>query len=744
MNDIIYIVQWWGVIFLIGIISLPLTSYFLDSFYDKGYILSKVVGIALTSYLVFLLGILHIFPFTIATILFVLLLLIILNWYIFIRNKFNITKLNLVCFIGEEVLFFACLLLWAYIRAHKPDIHDLEKFMDYGFLNSILRSTYLPPADMWFPPYPINYYYFGHFTTALLTKLSFLNSSVSYNLMLATLFAFCFTAAGSLIFNITCSLYKKINKNAVIAGFLGSLLISLSGNLHILYAFFLPYKNDSPVPLWNLKFSPFTFPNSYWYPNATRFIPYTIHEFPIYSFVVADLHAHVLDIPFVILCISFIYMLFIKKTFNIFILIFQSLLLSIMYITNAWDGLLYLALTIIVLGIHTYRFIKHKTSVIQTENKISKTILKNLYSVLPLRLPIPLFSFCLSVFLLVGGFIIFTLPFSIYFKPFVSGIGIVCAPSFLIDGFSVGNFHFIGGKLGPFLFESNKEINHCQHSPLWQLLTLYGFFYFFVISFCIFMYKKTKELNLQDIFIFILILFSTLLIIVPEFIYAKDIYPQHYRANTMFKLVYQSFMMLSISSAYIAVRLISYIRKQRNFIVNPYFPFLIVSIVLIGLVMIYPYFAINSYYDNLSQYKNLNGTTYLSTLRPDDYKAIQWINTSIKGQPVILEAQGDSYTDYGRISVNTGLPTILGWTVHEWLWRGSYDIPSPRIEEVKSIYENYNTQTTKNLLKKYNVKYIYIGQLEREKYPKLDDRTLLHLGKVVYRNNSTQIIKTAL
>ena len=50
--------------------------------------------------------------------------------------------------------------------------------------------------------------------------------------------------------------------------------------------------------------------------------------------------------------------------------------------------------------------------------------------------------------------------------------------------------------------------------------------------------------------------------------------------------------------------------------------------------------------------------------------AIRWLDETIEGQPVVLEANGDSYSDYERVSAMTGLPTVLGWYVHEWLWRG--------------------------------------------------------------------------
>jgi len=158
--------------------------------------------------------------------------------------------------------------------------------MDFGFLNSILRSDYFPPKDMWYTPLSINYYYFGHLVTAVITKLTSIPSFISYNLMLATLFALTFTASLSIGMNLFDKLQSSIK--SVFAGLTSAILVSFGGNLTTIYTFFKAYvPAEKPVPFWQLPFLPFGFPNGYWYPNATRFIPFTIHEFPLYSFVVS-------------------------------------------------------------------------------------------------------------------------------------------------------------------------------------------------------------------------------------------------------------------------------------------------------------------------------------------------------------------------------------------------------------------------------------------------------------------------
>ena len=373
--------------------------------------------------------------------------------------------------------------------------------------------------------------------------------------------------------------------------------------------------------------------------------------------------------------------------------------------TNAWDGMIYLVLVSSVILLKNFNF--------RNSGKFFSSGIK-------------------SIAILIIFFFLFSLPFSLNFKPFASGIGVLCAPSFLTNI----------GKLGPFLFEAN----HCQRSAWWQILILYGFFYFFVISFILFIARRKKDIKLlkEDLFILLLILISTILILIPEFFYLKDIYPAHYRANTMFKLVYQSFIMLSISSAYIIVRIASTIKPKKFKILkifNIYWVYLLFTILFLILVFIYPYFAIKSYYGDLKTYSGLDGTVYLKNKYPQDHEAILWINKNIKGSPVIVEAQGDSYTDYARISANTGLPTILGWTVHEWLWRGSYDIVAPRIEEVRLIYESQSLEQTRMLLEKHKVEYIYVGKLEREKYTNINESKFEEFGRVVFESRNTRIYK---
>lgn len=705
---------WYLALLIIGIFFFPLTKKIFNRFsFDSGYPFAKTLGILLLSYFIFVFGVLEILPFNRLCLIFILCLFAIINLYIFkkYRLKLSTNFRALFPFIFEEVLFLASLIFWTYVRGQEPSIHSLEKFMDFGFINSILRTQYFPPKDIWYSPLPINYYYFGHLTGALLIKLTDIKASIGYNLILATIFAQGTTQVFSLIINIIKHFNNKITRlKAFFFGLLGAFAVNLGGNLHTIYVFTKGYPNDAPVPFWTIlsKYNP----TSYWYPNATRFIPYTIHEFPSYSYVVADLHGHVFDIPFVLLTIAILFLLFTEnhkgKIFNFkfsifnqfsnfksqisklftshYVLtnIFLGFMAAIHYMTNAFDGPIYILLTMIIFFF--------------------------MYGFSPV-----LFT---NIIVLIVSFIIFSLPFSAHFTPFVSGIGVNCSPSFLADI----------GKLGPFLFEKGN----CQISPLWMLFVLWGFFW---ISFIIFLLIRNKissneTMKQSNKFILILFSFSIFLTIIPEFFYIKDIYPMHFRANTMFKLGYQAFIMMGLATM-VTFYLLKNVKKTVFFYILT-----TVFIFFLFFPSIYPFFSIPSYYGNLQREVDVDGSTWLTSSYPEDKEIIDYLNLHEKGQPTILEAQGDSYTDYERISAYTGLPTVAGWWVHEWLWRGSSDVIGKRIPEVVDLYESTDLNKTKDLINKYNIKYIIVSRLEKEKYPHLYESKFNVIGKLVFKSSN--------
>lgn len=710
LSDINYILWWWLVLLFLSAFSFPFVISIFRNFWDKGYIFSKTVSAILLTYLIFILGVPHFLPFTQNSILLLLLLAGFLIYRFLAQNnsaRFKIIKKiftqNWKIFLFEETLFLVILIFWSIIRSFAPDIEGLEKFMDWGFVNSALRSRFMPPVDMWFAGEPINYYYFGHLIFAVLTKLSTIPSAITYNLSIATICALTFTSGFSIASNLSFFFLKNIKPkilhlrplNYITAGLISAFLLTFGGNLHSVYKI---TRNNIENNNGKLVLSLEAFQSaatSYWYPDATRFIGFdpettdkTIHEFPIYSFVVSDLHGHLNDVPLVLLFIALLLALttskYKKTPFDQPLdwkLIFGlGLSLSIAYMTNAWDFAVYGLLFAVV-----YFFYNLKYSS---------------------QLSYSLFKTASNGFMIIVSWYLFTLPFSLHFTPMVEGLR-------LSD----------------------------THTPFYQLFILYGGFWLIclpLIALLIFRKLKTKSHQhpYTDIFSLALILVATLLVITPEIGYIKDIYIfEHRRANTMFKLVYQAFILYSLVSGYIWLRLIKSLK-------TPFFRRfykLLFTIIFVS-QLIYPYFAIKSFY-GLTQIKGLDGLKYLSFRYPDNYAAINWINENIPGQPVIVEAVGDSYTQYNQISMATGLPTVEGWVVHEWLWRGGYEQPSARQTDVQKIYESQNLDEVRSLLQKYSVSYIFVGDLEREKYPDLNEDNFKQIGQIIFQSGDTRFYK---
>jgi uncharacterized membrane protein len=151
---------------------------------------------------------------------------------------------------------------------------------------------------------------------------------------------------------------------------------------------------------------------------------------------------------------------------------------------------------------------------------------------------------------------------------------------------------------------------------------------------------------------------------------------------------------------------------------------------------------------------SLDGINYLRNCKiPDcdydtsgDYSAIRWLNSHVSGDPVIVEAVGDDYSSYARISAFTGLPTPMGWIGHEYQWRVNWlnnglnavDFDS-RKSDVESIYTDPHTSVVMGLLARYHVQYLYVGLLEHMKYPTADLRRFSVFLHVVYSANGVTI-----
>ena len=716
-SDFFAFLTWWEMLFLLGLVFMPVTSRMFRGFDDNGWMFSKVLAVAVCGYAQWLLACLKITPFTEITcvILTVICCLGSLLYGIKCKNRFpdSLPWEQAALVYREEILFFLVFLFWTYLAGFHPAAHGTEKYMDFGFMQAMMRSTTLPAQDMWYAGKPFNYYYGGQYLAVFLTKLTGTNVEVTYNLMRTMVAAFAFLLPFSLVRQMLKDKLRTGREwSFCLGGILAGMAVSMSGNLHyIIYGIILR--------LLKIK-------TDYWFPSSTRYIGFdpavtgdeTIHEFPSYSFVLGDLHAHVINVFLVLTVLGILYS-WMKtnsgKSWRQREIGLLGLLLGMFLFSNTWDFMIYY---VVICGTLLFGNLKRHSSGSFISQALKWSVIQ-------------------WVELLAAAFLA-SLPFHLTFENvMVQGIGIVKIHTAFYQFCVLWAFPLL--VCVPFVIGILKSIRTFPEKKFWS------FFY---------------SIKYPDLYGLVLVLCAIGLIFIPEFVYVRDIYEKTApRANTMFKLTYQAYIMFGIMMAYILVFFTVNRIKRCNgadstvmckgLLRCPRLQSLTGIIAILVLISTCGYLenAITHWFTGFPKrnaYQTLNATNYLETAISDDAAAIRWLNDNVEGQPIILEASGDSYQDYdNRVSAMTGLPTVLGWYVHEWLWRNDLEEENQRKEDVQTIYTSSNADQIKSLIEKYKISYLFIGSCEYEKYGEINSELLASIGKVVFRQSETTIIEVS-
>ena len=581
------------------------------------------------------------------------------------------------------------------LRWHNAAAFGTERFMDMAMLNASLKTQFFPFIDPWYAGKTVNYYYYGHFLVSLLTKLSGLSSFVTYNFALGWLYSGSFLLATFTVLNLRVS-----KLFSVLAGF----LVTTAGSIF--------YANCVIRTLFRHQ-------AICSYASSTRlYTPsYIINEIPSYSFTVGDLHAHFIALPFFILNLIFIFQLWSvdKITPRLKLVILFSLLTSALI--NPSDVTTLGLLTALVWTLKVVSFL------VITKWHITKDFKQKFKEWV-------IFALLLSM-----GLIFLYLPFFANFQSPVLGFG-------LVQSFATKHGFWLHGYQVP--------------TPIGAIIGLWGPFFFGFFLAVWYLRKSFKQI----IFPLILFILSVFLIIFVEFFYIKDIYqianPPFFRANTVFKYGYHTWVIFSIAFAAILGQVFQKmsllkINKWQERIIGTFL------ILLVCASMFYPYQAIRQFYGG-SVSGTLDASEFLYQQSRTDARAIKWINNNMRGRNVVVEAVGESYSYFARISVFTGSITPMGWQSHEWTWRfdgreaekilatrpnatveTGYGKISLVTEDIRELYETGNVESAKKIIDKYGVKYVYIGGLERATYKNLNEQKFLLLGDLVYKDEDVSI-----
>ncbi len=814
-------ITWYILLTLLGWLTFPLAYFLFPNLTERGYTLARTAGLLIWGYAFWLLASLGIAQNDLGGILFALAILISFSAYILITNYQSLItfiKTNKSLIITTEILFLISFAFIAFARSANAELYSTEKPMELMFINSIIRSENFPPQDVWLSGYAISYYYFGYVMTAMLAKLSNINGSTAHNLMLSLVFALGAVGSYGILYNLLTNYASRTTKSAtpnshlVTSSLLAPLFLLLVSNfeallesLHKLGIFWT--KDSSGTFISNFwtrldmkelsqpPTEPFgIMPDRYlWWWRASRVIQdyditggfrEVIDEFPFFSFLLGDLHPHVLAIPFGLLAISLAYNIFqnnsnekielfgVQLHLSPITFLFSAMVLGGLAFLNTWDILIGAAL---IVGAYVFsRVDKDGWNWHRFED------------VFILGLPLGLFSFLLYLPFYLGfssqaggllpNFMYVTrgthlwVMWGTLFIPIFSyllylwraekiqsnwklgfslGIGFTVflfALTFLIGwAGTIVEKEFIDYQLSAFnmtipQFISATSLRRLNH--IGSLITLLAIL-IPTLSF-LFPLSSQKSNNSKLItdnsslstfhFPLLLLTLGTILILAPEFVYLRDQFG--YRINTVFKFYYQAWILLSLVASFgIAV-----LFQNLNKFANITFRIIISLVIFCGLL--YPTFGLITKTNNFQPPFgfSLNDFERFARENPEDAAAVEFLLKAPKG--IIAEAVGDGYSAYGRISMLTGLQTVLGWPGHEAQWRGSYDPQGSRRDDIQRLYTTSSWDEAQLIIKQYNIRYIYIGLLERVTYPINEEKFYLHLSPVFQQGN-TVIFETS-
>ena len=762
---------WLLVIELLGLLAFPISFAFFSYLPDRGTLFSKPLALLLASYVFWLAG--HVFIIGRFSEIAIVAGLAGLSVFL-IRSHGSryiaFLQSHWKCLLTGELVFLAVYFLWIAIVTQSPAMTNTEKPMDFGFVNAIIRADQFPVEDPWLAGSTISYYYFGHLMVAFLTKLGGISSAVSMNLGPPLIAAMAAVGAFSLVYNLV-----RIGggglRPALIFGLGAPLFVVLIGSLEGAMEFFFSQGWGSEdfwgwVGIDGLRgigaAEPSFYPKDHiWWWRASRIITSydasgalvdtAITEFPFFIFLLGDLHAHMMSLPFLLIALA----------------IFLNIFMVSGPLETAWKGKQRWRFILISLFLGALAFINLWDFPVFVGIFVAVMIFKNLHSskgdlvaacIHTAKICVPVVVLAIIMFLpfyiTVEGRAPLLLPLrDVNTRPFIFcliwGLFLTITITFLLKQlWSLGRSDTrCGGPLAiatlitlaPLLIWTLLElIVSAFHGTIidglanvgLKLLHLFPLLVIVAASFHAGIVRSIRSEGDPMAFVLLLMAMAFYLLLGVELFYLDDLF--FVRINTVFKAYFQSWLILAVVSTFALYYLWSSVRRGRTMLLKvSSYTWASLIAVLILCSLYYPVGAILDRAHASDDPPTLNGLAYLEKSHPEEYEAIMWLREDAPWGRIV-EAVGTDYSEFGRVSSSTGLPTILGWPTHEEHWRGSRRPLENREVDVRRIYLSDNQQEVIDLLDKYKIRYIFIGDRERSRYPGINLNNFTQFMNAVY------------
>jgi len=589
--------------------------------------------------------------------------------------------------VASEVVVWGCFALFLGLRLLNPEIYWGEKPMDFAFLNTLYRSTTLPPPEPWFAGSALHYTYFGHFLVAAFGKALAVAPELMFNLgigLAAVLLAAAALAAGALL------------GGRLRWGFGAVGLCVLAGNLAGL------------GELWRRRVVDFDY---FW--ATSRVIPNTINEYPAWNLVFADLHAHVLAMPWSLTLVALLALALAwpppARTQRAVLLALGAATLGATMITNGWSTPTYLAVVAWV-------------ALVAWWGDAQGQGVAAWLAAAGQRLVLPALA-------IGGGALLLTQPFWRSFSPPPRSWGWEVGPYahpwkvLLIFGLpwliavptALGTWWqarmatrplrwrvAAAGLLGaaaalavllPAGLWSGRATATRSVAPLAAILLLA-------------LLAGLRDAPPASRLPLALAAMAVGLVLGCEVVFVWD------RMNTIFKFYLDAWLLVTVAAAALLPRALAAGGREGR----------LWRLAIGAAGGLAAFTAVTGAWGAVTERHTpgprltLDGMAYLHRRAPLEKAAFDWLNRSIRGVPVLVEAFGPSYQEYARVSMNTGLPTVLGWEYHVFQRGQSQAAIEQRKRDIELIYSSASRQLVGDALARYHAGLVFVGGLERQSY----------------------------
>lgn len=788
---------WLGVLELIGLATFGLLFRLFPWLPDRGFSLSRALGLLVVAWSAWMLGsggILAFSPLSV-WVCAIPLLVVGMGWGWQSRQAIlAFWRERCAALVTAQAIYLGAFAFLLIIRWMNPDLwHPArggEKMMEMAYLNAILKSAKFPPYDPWFAGGYINYYYFGFVIVGTLIHLTTIVPSIGFNLAVPTIFALTAVGAWGVVYNLLASRPRKrrdgqaptptLNPHQVpsfclpthprevwasVAAMLAPVLVLLTGNL--------------AQPLWYLNgYAAQQVHRPEWaYWDATRIVKHTINEFPFFTFLFADMHPHMMVMPFSLLvlglCVALARMQHstlwhlalnpsrfpfprLLRTLVVFpswsytmILVLLGLLAGALHATNTWDYPTFVGLAILTLVLIHYQSLRSwgRRREIAQDTPASGELR-------PTTNPIVhhIVSLVVSVGIVVGIGKLLFLPFTSHFATKSSGIeflppdvvrttatellrlhgtwlflmasgGIAIAYRWL--QFRLWQLFVFAGLVGAFLWVGIRL--GYTYAPL-LLLPLLGGAGWLLWS--------ARNLHPR---LLLPILWGSMALAILLGVEVVVVRGDVARMNTVFKFGLHAWVLFALTAAVALPWLMREYGQRtlptstKGFLQGIHWIWRVVAGVLLLAMFVYPMTATPARIADRFQKGlpwSLDGLAFMKHVSHrergkefplrEDYEAIQWLQQHISGTSIILEAQDVQYHWASRIATYTGLPTLLGWEWHQIQQRmvvNADAVIQSRKRNIITIYSTPDPSQALELIRNYGIEYLYVGGVERAYYP---------------------------